>query len=156
MVPGSEAVPDLAIVLDSSRSMEGPKQGTKTHKATLAAFKACQFAHGKGAEIAAINFSEKYLLATWTRDLNSVEDVLVEFLCTRTHIPGKAVLELAKERPGASFSALPILTSRISIRSGKTLKRLLRSESSCSFASTKLTRISMWRNLWQVLAKSIT
>jgi hypothetical protein len=45
-------------------------------------------------------FSEKYLLASWTRDLNHVEDVLVEFLCTRTHIPGKAVLELAKERPG--------------------------------------------------------
>ena len=100
MVPGSQAVPDLAIVLDSSRSMEGPKQGTKTHRATLAAFKACQFAHGKGAEIAAINFSEKYLVAPWTRDLNSVEDVLVEFLCTRTHIPGKAVLELAEERPG--------------------------------------------------------
>ncbi len=27
-------------------------------------------------------------------------EVLVEFLCTRTHIPGKAVLELAEERPG--------------------------------------------------------
>lgn len=80
--------------------MDGPKQGTKTHKATLAAFKASQFAIGKGAEVAAINFSEKYLMAPWTRDLNSVENVLVEFLCTRTHIPGKAVLELAKTRPG--------------------------------------------------------
>ena len=70
MAPGREAVPDLLIVLDSSRSMEGPKMGTKTHRATLAAFKACQFAHSKGAEIAAINFSEKYLVAPWTRDLN--------------------------------------------------------------------------------------
>jgi hypothetical protein len=29
-----------------------------------------------------------------------VENVLVEFLCARTHIPGKAVLELAELRPG--------------------------------------------------------
>ena len=100
MAPGSRAVPDLLIVLDSSRSMDGPKMGTKTHKATLAAFKACQFAHSKGAEVAAINFSEKYLVAKWTRDLNAVEDVLVEFHCARTHIPGKAVLELAEARPG--------------------------------------------------------
>jgi len=100
MAPGPEVVPDLLVVLDSSRSMEGPSLGTKTHKATLAAFKACQFAQSKGAEIAAINFSEKYLATSWTRDLNAVEDVLVEFLCTRTHIPGKAVRELAKARPG--------------------------------------------------------
>ena len=100
MAPGHEAVPDLLIVLDSSRSMDGPKIGTKTHKATLAAFKACQYAHAKGAEVAAINFSEKYLVANWTRDLFAVENVLVEFLCARTHIPGKAVLELAELRPG--------------------------------------------------------
>jgi len=100
MAPGPEVVPDLLVVLDSSRSMEGPSLGTKTHKATLAAFKACQFAQSKGAEIAAINFSEKYLATSWTRDLSAVEDVLVEFLCTRTHIPGKAVRELAKARPG--------------------------------------------------------
>jgi len=100
MSPGPETVPDLLVVLDSSRSMEGHSLGTKTHKATLAAFKACQFAESRGAEIAAINFSEKYLAASWTRDLNAVEDVLVEFHCARTHIPGRAVLELASSRPG--------------------------------------------------------
>ncbi|MDD1750701.1 MAG: VWA domain-containing protein [Methanothrix sp.] len=100
LAPGYDAVPDLLVVLDSSRSMEGPTMGTKTHKATLAAFKACWFAHSKGAEIAAINFSEKYLALPWTRDLNAVEDVLVEFFCTRTHIPGKAIRELAEKRPG--------------------------------------------------------
>ncbi len=100
MAPGREAVPDLLVVLDSSRSMEGPSIGTKTHRATLAAFKACQFAHQQGSEIAAINFSERYLVEPWTRDLNAVEDVLVEWLCARTSIPGKAVLELAEERPG--------------------------------------------------------
>jgi hypothetical protein len=100
MMPGRAGVPDLLIVLDSSRSMEGHKKGTKTHKATLAAFKACQFAHSMGAELAAINFSEKYRLASWTRDLNAVEDVLVEFFCTRTHIPGRRILELAQGRPG--------------------------------------------------------
>ncbi|HUS75064.1 MAG TPA: VWA domain-containing protein [Methanothrix sp.] len=100
LAPVGEAVPDLLVVLDSSRSMEGPKMGTKTHKATLAAFKACWFAHSKGAMVAAINFSEKYLVAPWTRDLNVVEDVLVEFFCTRTHIPGKAIRELAVARPG--------------------------------------------------------
>ena len=100
LAPVGEAVPDLLVVLDSSRSMEGPKMGTKTHKATLAAFKACWFAHSKGAMVAAINFSEKYLVAPWTRDLNAVEDVLVEFFCTRTHIPGKAIRELAVARPG--------------------------------------------------------
>lgn len=94
------AVPDLLVVLDSSRSMEGPKIGTKTHKATLAAFKACWFAHSKGAEVSAINFSEKYLVAPWTRDLDAVEDVLVEFFSTRTHIPGKAIREMAEQRPG--------------------------------------------------------
>jgi hypothetical protein len=100
LAPAGSAVPDLLVVLDSSRSMEGPKMGTKTHKATLAAFKACWFAHSKGAEIAAINFSEKYLAHSWTRDLNAVEEVLVEFLSTRTHIPGKAIRELAEQRPG--------------------------------------------------------
>ena len=100
LAPAGAAVPDLLVVLDSSRSMEGPKMGTKTHKATLAAFKACWFAHSKGAEIAAINFSEKYLALPWTRDLNAVEDVLVEFFSTRTHIPGKAIRELAEQRPG--------------------------------------------------------
>jgi hypothetical protein len=100
LAPVGEAVPDLLVVLDSSRSMEGPKMGTKTHKATLAAFKACWFAHSKGAMVAAINFSEKYLVAPWTRDLSTVEDVLVEFFCTRTHIPGKAIRELAVARPG--------------------------------------------------------
>jgi hypothetical protein len=99
LAPAGAAVPDLLVVLDSSRSMEGPKMGTKTHKATLAAFKACWFAHSKGAEIAAINFSEKYLALPWTRDLNAVEDVLVEFFSTRTHIPGKAIRALAEQRP---------------------------------------------------------
>jgi hypothetical protein len=99
LAPAGAAVPDLLVVLDSSRSMEGPKMGTKTHKATLAAFKACWFAHSKGAEIAAINFSEKYLAVPWTRDLNAVEEVLVEFFSTRTHIPGTAIRELAEKRP---------------------------------------------------------
>jgi hypothetical protein len=100
LTPVGKAVPDLLVVLDSSRSMEGPRRGTKTHKATVAAFKACWFAHSKGAEVAAINFSEKYLATAWTRDLGAVEDVLVEFFSTRTHIPGKAIRQLAKERPG--------------------------------------------------------
>jgi hypothetical protein len=100
LAPVGAAVPDLLVVLDSSRSMEGPKMGTKTHKATLAAFKACWFAHSKGAEIAAINFSEKYLAQPWTRDLSAVEEMLVEFFSTRTHIPGKAIRELAEQRPG--------------------------------------------------------
>ncbi len=100
LMPAAEAVPDLLVVLDSSRSMEGPTWGTKTHRATLAAFKACRFAHSKGAQVAAINFSEKYLVAPWTRDLGYVENVLVEFFSTRTHIPGKAIRQLAEERPG--------------------------------------------------------
>jgi len=100
LAPAGVDVPDLLVVLDSSRSMEGPKIGTKTHKATLAAFKACWFAHSKGAMVAAINFSEKYLALPWTRDLNAVEDVLAEFFSTRTHIPGKAIRALAEERPG--------------------------------------------------------
>ncbi|HNX39441.1 MAG TPA: VWA domain-containing protein [Methanothrix sp.] len=100
LVPSGRAVPDLLVVLDSSRSMEGPAVGTKTHRATLAAFKACRYAHSKGAMISAINFSEKYLATPWTRDLAAVENVLVEFFCTRTHIPGKAVRALAEERPG--------------------------------------------------------
>ena len=100
LVPGGRAVPDLLVVLDSSRSMEGPAAGTKTHRATLAAFKACRYAHGKGAMIAAINFSEKYLATPWTRDLPAIENILVEFFSTRTHIPGRAVRALAEERPG--------------------------------------------------------
>jgi hypothetical protein len=100
LAPAGEAVPDLLVVLDSSRSMEGPTWGTKTHRATIAAFKACSFAYSKGAQVAAINFSEKYLVAPWTRDLGSVENVLVEFFSTRTHIPGKAIREMAEERPG--------------------------------------------------------
>jgi hypothetical protein len=97
-LPGN--IPDLLVVLDSSRSMGGHSMQTKTHKATLAAFKACQFALQQGAEIAAINFSDKYLLAPWTRDLGAVEDVLVEHLCGRTSLPGRAILEMAKAKKG--------------------------------------------------------
>jgi hypothetical protein len=100
MVPGPQRVPDLLVVLDSSRSMDGHIMGSKTHKATLAAFKACQFAHQKGAELAAINFSDKALVQPWTRDLSAVEDVLVEHICARTHIPGMEVMGLAKARKG--------------------------------------------------------
>ncbi|MDM7935097.1 MAG: VWA domain-containing protein, partial [Methanothrix sp.] len=100
MAPGPEEVPDLLVVLDSSRSMEGHSLGSKTHRATLAAFKACHYARSRGAEVAAINFSDRYLEAPWTGDLDRVEDVLVEFLCGRTQIPGRAVRERAEERPG--------------------------------------------------------
>ncbi len=100
MAGGKEDVPDLLVVLDSSKSMNGHGLNTKTHKATLAAFKACQFAHQQGAEVAAINFSEKYAIQPWTRDLGAVEDVLVEYICTRTHIPGREIFELAKQRKG--------------------------------------------------------
>jgi len=100
MAPAGVAVPDLLVVLDSSRSMEGHRLGSKTHRATLAAFKACRYAHGKGAMLAAINFSEKYLALPWTRDLSAVERSLVEFFSTRTHIPGKAIRALAEQRPG--------------------------------------------------------
>jgi hypothetical protein len=100
LAPSGAAVPDLLVVLDSSRSMEGHRMGSKTHRATLAAFKACRFAHSKGAMIAAINFSERYLAVPWTRDLGAVEGCLVEFFSTRTHIPGKAIRALAEERPG--------------------------------------------------------
>jgi hypothetical protein len=100
MAAGSERVPDLLVVLDSSKSMNGHGFNTKTHKATLAAFKACQFAHHQGAEISAINFSERYYVQPWTRDLDAVEDVLVEYICTRTHIPGREILKLARMRKG--------------------------------------------------------
>ncbi len=100
MAAGLGKVPDLLVLLDSSKSMNGHGLNTKTHKATLAAFKACQFAHQQGAEIAAINFSEKYFVLPWTRDLNAVEDVLVENICTRTHIPGQEILDLARKRKG--------------------------------------------------------
>jgi len=100
MAPLGRGVPDLLVVLDSSRSMEGHRLGSKTHRATLAAFKACRYAHSKGAMLAAINFSEKYLSLPWTRDLSAVERTLVEFFSTRTHIPGEAIRALAEERPG--------------------------------------------------------
>lgn len=100
MAEGRGEVPDLLVILDSSKSMNGHGLNTKTHKATLAAFKACQFAHLQGAEVAAINFSEKYVVQPWTRDLSAVEDVLVEYICTRTHIPGREILELAAKRRG--------------------------------------------------------
>lgn len=100
MAPAGGAVPDLLVVLDSSRSMEGHRLESKTHRATLAAFKACRYAHSKGAMVAAINFSERYLAVPWTRDISAVERSLVEFFSTRTHIPGKAIRTLAEERPG--------------------------------------------------------
>lgn len=100
LAAGRGAVPDLLIVLDSSKSMNGHALNTKTHKATLAAFKASRFAHEQGAQIAAINFSEKYYVQPWTRDLGAVEDVLVEYICTRTHIPGREIHDLARRRKG--------------------------------------------------------
>lgn len=100
MAPGTEEVPDLLIVLDSSRSMDGHVVGSKTHRATLAAFKACQFAHQEGAELAAINFSDRAIVQPWTRNLSAVEDVLVEYICARTHIPGREVLDQASARKG--------------------------------------------------------
>ncbi|MGF3495588.1 MAG: VWA domain-containing protein [Methanothrix sp.] len=100
MSPGRSDVPDLLVVLDSSRSMDGHRRGSRTFYATLAAFKAAQFAYEQGAELAAINFSEGFLVQPWCRDLDAVEDVLVEYLCGRTNIPGSRILELVKERRG--------------------------------------------------------
>lgn len=100
LVAGAERVPDLLVVLDSSRSMGGHSRGTRTFNATLAAFKACQLAHGQGAQLAAVNFSDRYLVQTWTRDLGAIEDLLVEDLCGRTSLPGLAILDLVRARPG--------------------------------------------------------
>jgi hypothetical protein len=50
--------------------------------------------------VAAINFSEHYLVQPWTRDLNAIEDVLVEYMCGRTSIPGKVIQDLALSRKG--------------------------------------------------------
>lgn len=101
MASACERVPDLLVVLDSSGSMGGHRRGTKTHAATLAAFKACQFAHGEGAQVAAISFSDQLAHQEWTRDLAAVEDVLVQHIGSRTHIPGREVLNLVSLRPGS-------------------------------------------------------
>lgn len=100
LVPGKDQVPDLLVVLDSSRSMDGHSIGTKTHRATLSAFKACQYAHAQGAELSAVNFSQKCTVQPWTRDLGRVEQVLVKYHGSRTHIPGQEILRLAEEREG--------------------------------------------------------
>ncbi|MCX8207552.1 MAG: VWA domain-containing protein [Methanothrix sp.] len=100
MAPGRADVPDLLVVLDSSRSMDGHRRGSRTFYATLAAFKAAQFAYEQGADLAAINFSESFLVQPWCRDIDAIEDVLVEYLCGRTNIPGSRILELVKERKG--------------------------------------------------------
>jgi len=100
MAAGGERVPDLLVVLDSSGSMGGHRRGTKTHAATLAAFKASAFAHSQGAEVAAISFSDRMVVQEWTRDLAAAEKVLVQHLGSRTHIPGEVVLGLAGARPG--------------------------------------------------------
>jgi hypothetical protein len=100
MSEGEWRVPDLLVVLDSSKSMDGHGLGTKTRSATIAAFKACSFAHSRGAMVSAINFSDRYMQHPWTRDMAGVEDVLVEYICGRTNIPGKAILDLAMMRPG--------------------------------------------------------
>ena len=100
MAAGGERVPDLLVVLDSSGSMGGHRRGTKTHAATLAAFKASSFAHAQGAEVAAISFSDRMVVQEWTTDLAAAEKVLVQHLGSRTHIPGEEVLGLAKARPG--------------------------------------------------------
>ncbi len=100
MAAGSDRVPDLLVVLDSSGSMDGHRRGTKTHAATLAAFKASIFAHSQGAEVAAISFSDRMAVQEWTRDIAAVERLLVQHLGSRTHIPGQKVLNLARGRPG--------------------------------------------------------
>jgi len=100
MSTGGEKVPDLMVVLDSSGSMGGHGHGTKTHSATLAAFKAAQFAHSQGAELAALNFSDRLIVQEWTRDLNKAEEVMVKHLGSRTHIPGAEIQELARAREG--------------------------------------------------------
>ncbi|MCR3883454.1 MAG: VWA domain-containing protein [Methanothrix sp.] len=100
MAASGERVPDLLVVLDSSGSMGGHRRGTKTHAATLAAFKASAFAHGEGADVAAISFSDQLVHQGWTRDLSAVEEVLVQHLGSRTHIPGREVLDLVVSRPG--------------------------------------------------------
>ena len=56
MAPLGEAVPDLLVVLDSSRSMEGHRLGSKTHRATLASLQGLplcpqQGGHGGGDQL---------------------------------------------------------------------------------------------------------
>jgi len=96
--------------------------------------KACWFAHSKGAEIAAINFSEKYLALPWTRDISAVEDVLVEFFSTRTHIPGKAIRTLVEQRPRCLILCITDTHIQNLYQEWDDIKRPRKRESSCSSA----------------------
>jgi hypothetical protein len=153
MADANGDVPDLLVVLDSSRSMNGHSQGTKTHKATLAAFKACQFAHQQGAEIAAINFSDNYVLQSWTRDLGQVENILVEFICSRTHIPGQAILDLASERKGCIILCITDTHIQNMFREWDLIRRTSESSSIVLFCIDREGRDKYVDNLFGDLGK---
>nr|MDO8111394.1 VWA domain-containing protein [Candidatus Sigynarchaeota archaeon] len=93
--------PDFLIVIDSSGSMHWkPDAPTDAGKgpydiALVAGFAAVHFARKKGIQLAAINFSGSHRTCDWTKDVDQVEKIMLEYEGDGTVLPTREVIKLA-------------------------------------------------------------
>ncbi|MHA2423813.1 MAG: vWA domain-containing protein [Candidatus Thorarchaeota archaeon] len=100
-VSREDTLPDLLIVLDSSGSMTY-KMGAKDlqgpyHVALVSSFAAMDTALRKGVRVAAINFSGDIIFSEWTRDRNTIEDILMAYQGGGTVMPVKQIKKLCED-----------------------------------------------------------
>ncbi|MHA1771618.1 MAG: hypothetical protein ACTSYL_05405 [Candidatus Thorarchaeota archaeon] len=97
----SRTPPDLLIVIDSSGSMTWSMSRTRLsgeyHLALISAFGAMNFAFARGCRVAAINFSVETRIAKWSRNRQTIEDVLLSYQGGGTIMPVGDMIHLCDE-----------------------------------------------------------
>ncbi|MHA1928618.1 MAG: vWA domain-containing protein [Candidatus Thorarchaeota archaeon] len=91
------SLPDLLLVIDSSGSMTWSMGSSKIsgdyHTALVSAFAALDYAHRRGKQIAAINFSAGTRKCRWTRERKDIERILLTYQGGGTVVPSKLITE---------------------------------------------------------------
>jgi hypothetical protein len=94
---GSGKRKDLLIILDTSISMVNPRR--ELSYATLAAMVAAHSAHNQGSKVAVINFASYSQITKYTRDINKIDNALMNYQAGGTCLPTQELVDLVKSNP---------------------------------------------------------
>ncbi|MBW3014335.1 VWA domain-containing protein [Candidatus Woesearchaeota archaeon] len=91
---GSGKRKDLLIIIDTSVSMANPRN-TLSY-ATLSSMVAAHSAHNQGSKVAVINFASYIKVTKYTRDINKIDDALMNYQAGGTCLPTHELVDLIK------------------------------------------------------------